>query len=88
VHGARLNDGTLSARFNGEGVRVPVYADAQRVSLHDADGQRYSFVRAAAFAWESKKGSGGNQIIAPMPGRIVLVKAKAAMRSKKARKCW
>jgi 3-methylcrotonyl-CoA carboxylase alpha subunit len=45
------------------------------VSLHDADGQRYSFVRTAAFAWESKQGSGGNQIIAPMPGRVVLVKA-------------
>ena len=77
VHGARLNNGALSARFNGEGVRLPVYADAQRVSLHDAEGQRYAFVRTAAFAWESKEGTGGNQIIAPMPGRIVLVKAKA-----------
>jgi 3-methylcrotonyl-CoA carboxylase alpha subunit len=47
------------------------------VLLHDAEGQRYAFVRAAAFAWESKEGTGGNQIIAPMPGRIVLVKAKA-----------
>jgi 3-methylcrotonyl-CoA carboxylase alpha subunit len=77
VHGARLNDGALSARFNGEGIRLPVYADAQRVSLHDTEGQRHAFTRAAAFAWESKGGGGGNQIIAPMPGRIVLVKAKA-----------
>ena len=57
----------LSARFDGEGLRFAIHADAQRVSLHDADGQRYSFVRTAAFAWESKQGSGGNQIIAPMP---------------------
>ena len=45
--------------------------------LHDAGGQRYNFTRAEAFAWESKDAAGGNQIIAPMPGRIVLVKAKA-----------
>jgi 3-methylcrotonyl-CoA carboxylase alpha subunit len=75
VHGARHQNGVLSARFDGEGLRFAIHADAQRVSLHDADGQRYSFVRTAAFAWESKQGSGGNQIIAPMPGRIVLVKA-------------
>ena len=75
VQGARHQDGILSARIDGQGARLPVYADAQRVSLHDADGQRYSFTRAAAFAWESKQGLGGNQIIAPMPGRIVLVKA-------------
>ena len=75
VHGARHQNGVLSARFDGEGLRFAIHADAQRVSLHDADGQRYSFVRTAAFAWESKQGSGGNQIIAPMPGRVVLVKA-------------
>ncbi len=75
VHGARHQNGVLCARFDGEGLRFAIHADAQRVSLHDADGQRYSFVRTAAFAWESKQGSGGNQIIAPMPGRVVLVKA-------------
>ena len=76
VHGARLDGNTLSARFDGESRRVPMQADAQRVLLHDADGQRYSFARASAFAWESREGKGGNQVIAPMPGRIVLVKAK------------
>jgi 3-methylcrotonyl-CoA carboxylase alpha subunit len=75
VHGARHKDGVLSTRFDGEGIRLPIHADAQRVSLHDANGQRYSFIRTPAFVWESKQGSGGNQIIAPMPGRIVLVKA-------------
>jgi len=77
VHGARHDSDVLSARFDGEALRLPLRADAQHVLLHDADGQRYSLTRAAAFAWESKDAAGGNQIIAPMPGRIVLVKAKA-----------
>ena len=77
VRGARLLDGSLSARFDGESLRVPLRADAQRVLLHDANGQRYRFTRAVAFAWEAKDAAGGNQVIAPMPGRIVLVKTKA-----------
>ena len=77
VRGARLSDAVLSARFDGESRRVPLRSDATRVLLHDAHGQRHSFVRAAAFAWQTKDAAGGNQVIAPMPGRIVLVKAKA-----------
>ncbi len=77
VRGARLLDDSLSARFDGESRRVPLRTDAAHVLLHDTDGQRYSFARAAAFAWESEDAVGGNQVIAPMPGRIVLVKAKA-----------
>ncbi|TAL95955.1 MAG: ATP-grasp domain-containing protein [Rhodanobacter sp.] len=75
VAGARLHDDSLSARFDGEARRVPLRTDAAHVLLHDADGQRYSFARAAAFAWELTATVGGNQLIAPMPGRIVLVKA-------------
>ena len=77
VRGARLLDDGLSARFAGESQRVPLRVDAAHVLLHDAHGQRYSFSRAAAFAWEATDAAGGNQIIAPMPGRIVLVKANA-----------
>ena len=76
VRGARLGFGNLSARFDGESMRVPLQTDAAHVLLHDTNGQRYSFTRAAAFAWKAKDATGGNQIIAPMPGRIVLVKAK------------
>jgi 3-methylcrotonyl-CoA carboxylase alpha subunit len=75
VQGARLGDDNLSARFDGESLRVPMHTDASHVLLHDADGQRYSFARAAAFAWIAEDAAGGNQVIAPMPGRIVLVKA-------------
>ncbi|QNK00619.1 biotin carboxylase N-terminal domain-containing protein [Dyella telluris] len=77
VSGARLGDEALSARFDGEAMRVPVRIDAARVTLHDTHGNRHAFERAAAFAWESKETAGGNQIAAPMPGRIVLVKAQA-----------
>jgi 3-methylcrotonyl-CoA carboxylase alpha subunit len=76
VQGARHDGTALSARFDGQSLRLPVRADAQRVLVHDADGRRHAFARAAAFAWATKEGAGGNQIIAPMPGRIVLVKAQ------------
>ncbi|WP_266156868.1 acetyl/propionyl/methylcrotonyl-CoA carboxylase subunit alpha [Dyella silvatica] len=77
VRGARHDGEALSARFDGEALRLPLRVDAEHVLLHAGNGQRYSFGRAAAFAWESKAGKGGNQIIAPMPGRIVLVKASS-----------
>jgi 3-methylcrotonyl-CoA carboxylase alpha subunit len=76
VRGARLDQAVLSARLGEQAVRLPLHVDAQRILLHDGEGVRHAFVRAAAFAWESKQGAGGNQIVAPMPGRIVLVKAK------------
>jgi len=77
VRGARRDDATLSARFDGESLRVPVRVDAARITVHDAGGNRHTFERAPAFAWQSKESGGGNQVVAPMPGRIVLVKANA-----------
>ncbi|MCX7514885.1 acetyl-CoA carboxylase biotin carboxylase subunit [Frateuria hangzhouensis] len=76
VHGARLEPDALSARFDGEAQRLPARIDDSRVLLHDAAGRRYRFVRTPAFAWASTESAGGNQVVAPMPGRIVLVKAK------------
>jgi 3-methylcrotonyl-CoA carboxylase alpha subunit len=77
VEGAHWDGGTLSAHFDGEARRFDVRADASRVLLHDAHGVRWRFERVSAFAWEASDAAGANQIIAPMPGRIVLVKAKA-----------
>jgi 3-methylcrotonyl-CoA carboxylase alpha subunit len=76
VRGARLEPDALSARFDGEAQRLGALVDDSRVLLHDAAGRRHRFVRAPAFAWASTESAGGNQIVAPMPGRIVLVKAK------------
>jgi 3-methylcrotonyl-CoA carboxylase alpha subunit len=77
VENARWDGETLSARFDGEARRFDIRADDSRVLLHDANGIRWRFDRVPAFAWEASNAVGANQIIAPMPGRIVLVKAKA-----------
>jgi 3-methylcrotonyl-CoA carboxylase alpha subunit len=76
VQGARLEPDALSARFDGEAQRLSALVDDSRVLLHDAAGRRYRFARAPAFAWASTESAGGNQVVAPMPGRIVLVKAR------------
>jgi 3-methylcrotonyl-CoA carboxylase alpha subunit len=75
ARGARLDNGCLGVRLDGEAVRLPLRVNADRVLLHDADGRRHRFTRAATFAWEASEGAGGNEVVAPMPGRIVLVKA-------------
>jgi 3-methylcrotonyl-CoA carboxylase alpha subunit len=75
VREARFDRSELSARFDGEALRLPLRADAQRVLLHDGDGRRYRFTRAAAFAWAAAETGGADHVAAPMPGRIVLVKA-------------
>lgn len=76
VRGARLDGDALSARYNDEAERHALRSNAHRVLLHDARGRRWRLDRAPAYAWTSKDSTGGNQVIAPMPGRIVLVKAK------------
>jgi 3-methylcrotonyl-CoA carboxylase alpha subunit len=77
VSGARWDGDTLSARCDDEARRFDVRADSTRILLHDASGTRWRFVRVPAFAWEASDNTSGNQITAPMPGRIVLVKARA-----------
>ncbi|MGH8214135.1 MAG: acetyl/propionyl/methylcrotonyl-CoA carboxylase subunit alpha [Rhodanobacteraceae bacterium] len=76
IAGARWDGETLSGRLDGESRRFDVRADATRVLLHDATGIRWRFTRVPAFAWETSDSAAGNQIVAPMPGRVVLVKAK------------
>jgi 3-methylcrotonyl-CoA carboxylase alpha subunit len=75
VQGAQLLEGILSMRQDGQARRIPLVADKAHVLVHDAMGQRYSLTLAPAFAWISTDAVAGNQIVAPMPGRIVLVKA-------------
>ncbi|MGH8233781.1 MAG: acetyl/propionyl/methylcrotonyl-CoA carboxylase subunit alpha [Rhodanobacteraceae bacterium] len=77
VEGTQFDGRTLSARFDGEAQRFDVLSDPSRILLHDEDGVRWRFERVPAFAWEASDTASGNVVIAPMPGRIVLVKAKA-----------
>ena len=75
--GDTLWDGrALSARFDGAAMRLEVRADASRVLLHDANGVRWRFDRVPAFAWTASNAATGSQVAAPMPGRIVLVRAQ------------
>jgi 3-methylcrotonyl-CoA carboxylase alpha subunit len=74
VEDALWDGRNLSARLDGAATRFEVRADASRVLLHDANGVRWRFERVPAFAWEASDGAAGNQVTAPMPGRIVLVR--------------
>ena len=74
IAGTRLVDGCLEARFDDIARRLPVRLTGTRLTVHDADGWRHVLERAPAYAWESDEGAGGDQVVAPMPGRIVLVK--------------
>ncbi len=76
VRGAALDGDWLSARFDGGSRRVRLSVDASHVLLHDADGQRYSLARVPFHVWETTDTAVGHQVIAPMPGRIVLVKSR------------
>jgi 3-methylcrotonyl-CoA carboxylase alpha subunit len=75
VAGARLDGDVLSARFDDRARRVPLFLRDGRVRLHDEHGRRWIFERAPAYAWAGEEGSGAKQLVAPMPGRIVLVRA-------------
>ena len=48
---------------------------ADVITVHD-NRRRRRFHRTPAFAFEESSQSAGNRIVAPMPGRIVVVKAK------------
>ncbi len=74
VTGAVLADGTLDAIIDGIAGRWQAVIDGDRVALHDGT-RRHVFVHAPAFAYESGQAERGDRIVAPMPGRIVLVKA-------------
>ena len=75
VAGARLQHDHLNARFDTIALRVPAMLSGHGVVLHDVHGARWRFQRAPAFIWASADAATGNQVIAPMPGRIVLLKA-------------
>jgi 3-methylcrotonyl-CoA carboxylase alpha subunit len=77
VRQARIEGDRLNARFDGEARRIRVAVDIHRVRVHLDEAARETFTRAPAFAFEAATREGGDRVIAPMPGRVVLVKAKA-----------
>ena len=75
VSGARLADGWLEARFDGEARRLRVLADARTIVVHDGR-RRLRLQPVAPYRHASGAvGASGDRVLAPMPGRVVLVKA-------------
>jgi 3-methylcrotonyl-CoA carboxylase alpha subunit len=68
-------EGWLSTSIDGVTSRWRVFIDAERIVVHDGERRRV-FTHAPAFAHAAVHAESGDRILAPMPGRIVLVKAK------------
>jgi len=75
VTDARLGGDTLSARFDGTARRFKVGIHADRIVVHDGQRRRV-FEHAPPFAFERGEAAGEDNVRAPMPGRIVVVKVK------------
>lgn len=77
LEGLQLDGDTLSGRINGQGRRLQVRVHGGDVLLHDGE-RRHRFRRTPLHRLEDEAGAqSGDAIKAPMPGRVVLVKAKA-----------
>lgn len=75
VRGARWCDGLLSARFDGEARRLRARVAGRWVFLHDGE-RRLRFEQMPAFFFEgATSADSGNRLLAPMPGRVVLLQS-------------
>ena len=76
VAGAQSRDGMLSAGFDGVARRYRARVSAADVLLHDGD-RRVRLERTGAFAFAVSAQQTADRVLAPMPGRIVMMKAQA-----------
>jgi 3-methylcrotonyl-CoA carboxylase alpha subunit len=74
VANALLRDGWLMASFDDVTQRWRARIDHDRIGVHDGV-RRHAYAHAPAFAYASAAVGSGDRVLAPMPGRIVLVKA-------------
>lgn len=85
VRGARLEDDVLSARFDGAGHRLrldagPASGASSRLDVHDGE-RRWRFARVPAYQPAGEQsGAAGDRALAPMPGRIVLIRTQVGDR--------
>jgi 3-methylcrotonyl-CoA carboxylase alpha subunit len=75
VRSARINDGWLQARFDGAARRLRVDADARALMVHDGDARLRLEPVAAYRHTDAGAAVAGDRISAPMPGRVVVLKA-------------
>jgi 3-methylcrotonyl-CoA carboxylase alpha subunit len=77
VAGARLVGDELSFRIGERARRMRVHADARHLRVHDGE-RRLSLEPIAAYRSEAgAHGAGDDRVKAPMPGRVVLVRARS-----------
>ena len=75
VSAARLADGVLSARFNGDARRFLVHAGPGRLLVHDGT-RRLQLEPVEVYRRDSDASAEqDDQLRAPMPGRVVVVRA-------------
>ncbi len=75
VSDAHFAHAAISADVDGRQARGGAHVDAASVSVHDGE-RRLRLERVPAFRFEDQAAQGrGDRVLAPMPGRIVLVKA-------------
>ena len=75
VRDARYAGEVLDAKFDGQGVRLRVSPFADGYEVHDGM-RRYLLQARDAFAYEASAQRGADALRAPMPGRIVALKAQ------------
>jgi len=75
VTNAQAGNGGFSAALDGTVHRYRADVDAGRVVLHDGE-RRVRFDRVSAFAYTPTTQASSDRVLAPMPGRIVLVKVR------------
>jgi len=78
VAGVRLSDGWLQLRINGQGRQFRLHLEGENaLLLHDGQ-RRVRFQRVLEQAGGEDAGSGGDgRVLAPMPGRVALLRVGA-----------
>ena len=75
IAGARIEGHTLSLRIDGRARRFTIGGDTRRIVVHDGR-QRLVAEPVSVYSHEQGAAVGaGDRILAPMPGRVVVVKA-------------
>jgi len=77
IAGARLADGVLDLRIDGQGRRLGAFFDGDLLELHDGHRRLPVRLLPAQRGEDDGQSGGDGRVLAPMPGRVVLVKASA-----------
>ncbi|MGJ4801951.1 acetyl/propionyl/methylcrotonyl-CoA carboxylase subunit alpha [Luteimonas sp. SDU82] len=80
VEGARLAEGVLSLRLDGQGRRFQVLQRPGRIDVHDGE-RRLPLAPVAVYRHEpAAQSTGDDRVRAPMPGRVVALRVSAGDR--------